>query len=347
MTEISNIDKNFVLKKTDKNDIKFYSADDTRFSLHGIFREGEKYVRIPSDVAAAVNDGVSLLNPCTAGGRLRFVTDSPYVSLYVKWHYMGVMPHMTKTGSHGFDMYDGTRYMGSFPPPVDSEETFESVIELRERKERTVTINFPLYCGVKELYIGLEPSAYIKSAASYINAKPVVYYGSSITQGGCASRPGMSYQEIVSRRLNIDYVNLGFSGAARAENEIVNYIKNLDMSVFVYDYDNNAPSAEYLKNTHEKMFAAVRKQYPDIPIILMPRPKVYLTADEAERRKIIETTYNNAIAAGDKNVYFIAGEKLTELCGNDGTVDGTHPTDFGFASMAKAVGDVLEKIIKQ
>ena len=171
-----------------------------------------------------------------------------------------------------------------------------------------------------------------------------MYYGSSITQGGCASRPGMSYQAIVSRRFDYDYINLGFSGNAKAEDTIIDYIKNLDMSIFIYDYDHNAPTVEHLANTHEKMFKAIREAHPNLPIIMMSRPKFKLTDLEEQRLEIIKTTYNNAIASGDKNVYLITGKELTALCGNEGTVDNCHPTDFGFASMAKAVGDVIEKI---
>ena len=112
-------------------------------------------------------------------------------------------------------------------------------------------------------------------------------YGSLITQGGCASRHGMSYQSIVSRKFNCDYINLGFSGNAKAEDEITDYIKNLEMFVFVLDYDHNAPTVEYLKNTHEKMFKAVRDAHPDIPVIMMSRPKHFLTEEEKERRKVV------------------------------------------------------------
>ncbi len=113
------------------------------------------------------------------------------------------------------------------------------------------------------------------------------------------------------------------------------------MSVFVYDYDHNAPTAEYLEKTHEKMFQSIRKENPDIPIIIMSRPKVDLTDDEIKRRSIIENTYKNAIANGDNNVYFLDDQALTALCKDEGTVDGCHPSDFGFDSMAKALEDVF------
>jgi len=345
MSDISKVDKNFEVKTNiGKEDIKFFNAEDAPFKIYGIFKDDGKFRRLPEAVAKTVNDGVHILHANTAGGRVRFVTDSSYVAIVAKMDGLGKMPHFAFTGSIGFDMYADNFYIKTFAPTVDITDGFESVIELETNELREITINFPLYSNVKELYIGLQKNSVLKEASPYKNAKPLVYYGSSITQGGCASRPGMSYQAIISRRFDYDYINLGFSGNAKAEDTIIDYIKNLDMSIFIYDYDHNAPTVEHLANTHEKMFKAIREAHPDLPIIMMSRPKFKLTDLEEQRLEIIKTTYNNAIASGDKNVYLITGKELTALCGNEGTVDNCHPTDFGFASMAKAVGDVIEKI---
>ena len=172
-----------------------------------------------------------------------------------------------------------------------------------------------------------------------------MYYGSSITQGGCASRPGNSYESIVSRRLDADYINLGFSGNAKGEPEIAEYISKLDMSCFVYDYDFNAPTVEHLINTHQKMYNVIREANPDLPIVLMSSPKYRLTDEGKQRLSVIRKTYEDAKANGDGNVYFIDGSTLMALAKYDGTVDDCHPNDLGFASMAKAVGDLLEKIM--
>ncbi|MBR7165893.1 MAG: hypothetical protein IKD18_06405, partial [Clostridia bacterium] len=201
-----------------------------------------------------------------------------------------------------------------------------------------------LYSIVGELYIGLRKGASILPPAPYKIEKPVVYYGYSITQGGCASRPGTSYQSILSRRFDCDYINLGFSGNAKGEEAMGEYISNLEMSAFVFDYDYNAPSAEHLQNTHERMFLQIREKHKDLPVIILPRPKFYLNETDEKRRAIIRNTYLNARARGDENVYFIENRKLMELAGNEGTVDGAHPNDLGFASMAKAIGDVLETV---
>lgn len=345
MSDISTIDKNFhVGSSINKEGIKFYDAKCAPFSIHGLMYSEGIFHRIPISVAENTNDGVKHLNYNTAGGRLRFKTDSPYVAISVEYSSLGRMPHFAFCGSIGFDIYEGTRYVKTFTPTVNPHTEFESIIDLGDPRMRDITINFPLYSSVKSLYIGLNENAKIEPPEKYSNQKPIVYYGSSITQGGCASRPGTCYQAYISRRFNADYVNLGFSGNARAEDAIIDYIKGLDMGLFVYDYDHNAPTSEYLKSTHEKMFLAVREANPSLPIIMMSRPlhKHNRTIDDDRRMGIIKQTYENAKERGDRNVYFLDGDDLTELCGNEGTVDNCHPTDFGFASMASALIRLIE-----
>ncbi len=342
MFDISKVDNNFEIEtQIDKKDIKFFKIDEAPFKIYGVFKEKGKYRRMPDNIARKVSEGVYLLHTNTAGGRVRFTTDSPYIAIHAKMDGLGKMPHFALTGSIGFDLYVDNYYAKTFVPPFDIEDGYESIFEFEKKEEKEITINFPLYSNVNELYIGLQKNALLKEAKPYKNAKPIVYYGSSITQGGCASRPGMAYQSIVSRNFDYDYINLGFSGNAKAEDEMIEYIKNLDMSLFVYDYDHNAPTVEHLAKTHEKMFKVIREKNPLLPVIIMSRPKHFLTEEEKTRRSIIETTYLNAVAAGDKNVYFIDGEALTDLCKDSGTVDNCHPTDFGFASMAKALTEVI------
>ena len=346
MFDISRVDNNFKIEtQVDKTDIKFYSIDDSPFNIYGVFKENGKYRRMPENVAKKVSEGVFFFHTNTAGGRVRFVTNSSYIVINVKIEGLTKVPHFPLTGSVGFDMYVDNCYVKTFIPPFDVSDGYEGIFEFDEIKEREITINFPLYSNVINLYIGLQENAILKEAKPYKNVKPIVFYGSSITQGACASRAGMSYQAIISREFDYDYINLGFSGNAKAEDEMIEYIKNLDMSLFVYDYDHNAPTIEHLKETHEKMFLAIREKHPLIPVIIMSRPKYFLTEEESIRQSIIETTYRNAVSMGDSNVYFIDGKTLTEFCKDSGTVDNCHPTDFGFASMAKALSQVIAKVM--
>ena len=343
MKSISDIDKNLKVEtEIKKEGINFHDIKEAPFKIYGVFHDGQQYRRLPDDVAKTVNDGVHYGARYTAGGRVRFRTDSTYVAI----HYigtMGKMPHFAFTGSCGFDMYVGDRFQGEYVPPIGKDKGYESIIEFGGREMREITINFPTYSFVEELYIGLDEKATIEAPTPYRVEKPVVYYGSSITQGGCSSRPGTCYEPYITRRFDCDHINLGFSGNARGEDEIANYIADLDMSLFVYDYDHNAPTVEHLAETHERMFGIIREKNPDLPIIMMSRPRFYLCSHEEKRLEIIKKTYENAIANGDKNVYFIDGRDLCKICGNEGTVDGCHPTDLGFFSMAQTLGDFIEE----
>ena len=351
MKTAATLDKNFNIEsKIGINGMKFYSVLDGNFTINGVEYSDGAFRRMPKEIAEKVSEGVCWLSTNTAGGRVRFVTNSSYIAINVKLNGIGKMPHFALTGSAGFDLYErgsnGKQYIGSFIPPFDIVDSYESVIYLDGSDEREYVINFPLYSGVTELYIGLDENAILRPATEYKYNNPVVYYGSSITQGGCASRPGNSYQAIISRILDCDYVNLGFSGNAKAEDIMMDYIANFEMSCFVYDYDHNAPTVEHLQSTHEKGFKKIREKHPNTPVIMLTRPKFYLNDEEQKRLEIVRTTYNNAKAAGDKNVYFISGPDLiSEDMIETATVDNCHPNDSGFLSMALAINKILKEVI--
>lgn len=327
--------------------LKAFSIEDEPFTVYGVFRENGKYRRLPEQIARSVSEGVYDLHVNTAGGRVKFITDSRVIAINARMCSIGKMPHFALTGSAGFDLYTGEQeeYYGSFIPHFDISSGYESELHFETAEEREITINFPLYSGVESLWIGLEEHAAVKKTAGYQYEKPVVFYGSSITQGGCASRPGSSYESIISRALRTDYINLGFSGNAKAEEEISEYISNLDMSVFVYDYDHNAPNLAHLEATHSRMFRQIREKNPDLPVVMLSRPKYRLTQEEQERLNVIRKTYEDALSAGDRNVYLIEGPELMRYAENEGTVDDCHPNDLGFWSMAKVLIPLLRKCL--
>ena len=119
------------------------------------------------------------------------------------------------------------------------------------------------------------------------------------------------------------------------------------MSMFVFDYDYNAPTKEHLQKTHKPFFDAIRKKHPNLPIIMISRTRAKLTDDEICRRDIIMETYKSALASGDKNVYFISGESLVSHLGGEGFVDTVHPTDLGFYFMASGIAPVLKKALSE
>ncbi len=345
--ELTKIDKNFAVQnEIDRTGLHFYDVEEAPFRVYGVKLDNGCYRRLPEAVAAATSEGVLGLHANTSGGRVRFVTDSPRIAIHASMSGIYQSPHFTFAGKCGFDVYQDGVYRKTFMPPVDMKDGFESVIETRLSEKAEILIHFPLYANVKHLYIGIEEGSVLEPAAEYAITTPVVYYGSSITQGGCASRPGNAYQNIQSRFLDFDHINLGFSGSAKAEDAMIDYINGLEMSAFVYDYDHNAPTAEYLAKTHERMFKRIREAHPTLPILMLSRPQPNLwNPDDAARLEIVRRTYENALAAGDQNVYFITGQDLMADVKNEGLVDGVHPNDAGFVSMARAMLPVLKKML--
>ena len=212
-----------------------------------------------------------------------------------------------------------------------------------------VTIFFPRNEIIESFEILIEDDAQILPPTEYKYPKPIIYYGSSITEGGISCNPANAYNAIISRHLDVDYINLGFSGNAKGEIPMAEFINTLDFSILVYDYDHNAPTAEHLKNTHEPFFKKIREKHKDTPIIMLTRPYANYGEDEKARREIIKTTYENALKQGDENVYFIDGEEYfkdfsdKELC----FVDTIHPNDLGFHKMAQVIEPVVKEVLEK
>ena len=278
--DINKLDKNLtVITDIDEPDVEFFDVREEPFEVYGLYdyKNGERFIRMPKDESSRVSTAVHNISLAPAGGRVRFCTDSEYIAINAKMVSIYRGSHFTLVGGAGFDLYEdfpefgSSRYVKTFIPPYNMTDGYTSKIKLGTRKLRYFTINFPTYSGLCALHIGVQKDAKLGEGMSYRSFEPIVYYGSSITQGGCASRPGNAYQAVVSRRLNIDFVNLGFSGNAKGEPAMAEYIAKLPMSVFVMDYDHNAPSAEHLKNTHYAFYKIIRDARPSLPIVLMSK----------------------------------------------------------------------------
>lgn len=353
MTSVEKLDKNMVFdSKIEREGLTFMDIKKDPFKVYGVMRDFSFdgttpiWSRIPNEISKDISVHVHNISKQTAGGRIRFKTDSPYIALNVKNLPRPPMPQLTLVAQVGFDLYIEGEYYNSFVPPSNITVGYESVIDFPTCEMREITLNFPLYYGIEDVYVGIKEGSKIEKPSDYLDMPPIVYYGSSITQGGCANRPGNTYEAIIARETNVDFVSLGFGGGAKGEPKMAKYCASLDMSLFVLDYDHNAPNPEYLDETHENFFKIVRKAHPDLPILMMSRPVYYPKPDEIVRRDIVKKTYENAIAAGDKNVYFIDGTTLLEECKNDGTVDGIHPTDYGFHCMARKILPLIKEILK-
>ncbi len=307
-----------------------------------------RFCRLPVDALPEVSEAVRRLAWCASGGMARFRTDSGTIAIRVELAEVVDMPHMPRSGNSGFDIYEGAgtekRFINAARPPMN-EQVYETLlVDGPDSGMREWTLNFPVYNGVNRVVVGLDPGKKIDPPSPFTVEKPLLFYGSSITHGGCASRPGNTYPHVLARWLDANLVNFGFSGSARGEPAMARLIATVDMSVFVMDYDHNAPTAGYLEQTHEPFFRIVREARPELPVVIVSSPSINANPSRwAERREIVRRTYLNAVSRGDTRVWFVDGETLFGTTDRDGcTVDGVHPNDLGFMRMAKAIRPPVE-----
>ena len=356
--DITRIDKNFSAEPVDENGFLFRDVKLEPFKIEGLpwFEEnGRAYYRLPKTLTEKdVNNGALTLSHHMAGVCVRFRSDSPELMIRAKLAYSSDMNHMPRAGSAGFDSYrkapgEDLLYNFTVQPSPKQEDILAKCGHNPGGQMCEWVIDFPLYGGVSKVEIGLKEGCMILPPLPHKINLPVLFYGSSITQGGCASRPGNAYTSMLCRKVDAEQFNLGFSGSGRGEIAVARAIAGLKLSAFVYDYDHNAPDPDHLKKTHEPFFRIVREAQPDLPIIMMSCPDFRVRAMRAgadaitRRREIIRETWQKAADAGDRNVYFIDGEtlfgrKMHDAC----TVDGCHPNDLGFYRMYKHVLPVLK-----
>jgi len=349
------IDPNLASPSADGTSFVFYDAH--HLTLEGFPWENKNttpYMRLPQDTLKLLPETLCWVQTFTAGGVVRFVTDSKALGIRVKYKPLDMNRVCTPASQGGFDITvreNGTcRLIANVCPEVRDFYSGKLEYELSCMLPGTMQeyrVYLPLYSTIESLEIGFEKDARIMEAPAHAVDKPIVFYGSSITQGGCASRPANTYTALVSSWLDVHMINLGFGGNARGEKEIAQAIAELDMSLFVLDYDHNAPTDAHLMETHELFFCAVREKNKDLPIIMLSRPWANISdkEDSMKRRNIIKRTYDNAVSKGDKNVYFIDGMEIYDGIQRDLTsVDLCHPTDLGFYIMAQKVYSLIRDI---
>ena len=217
---------------------------------------------------------------------------------------------------------------------------------------RDITFYLPLYKGVKVLGIGLDENAKIEAARRFALPAPVVFYGTSITQGGCASRSGMSYQAILGRQLNIDFVNLGFSGNGLGEPEMAAAVAAIPASCYVLDFAQNNKTVESVEKAYGPFLDVVRAKNPQTPIVAITpiytsrESSLDPSASEFEQmRAHIRVVVGKRIAAGDTNLQLVEGTDLLGPSQGDGLVDGSHPNDLGFQWMADGLAARFRKLL--
>jgi len=357
MGDLQQLDPNFALAPVVTEGIVFRDIRQLPVDIYGLYRplEIDQYCRMPLEFAESLNPEIAAMNRNTSGGRIRFVTDSARLLLRVR-QTGRIKPGIRDTflNKAGFDVYvfeNGEQHFWSiFEPPAGRTNGYVAAVSFPDRRRRELVLNCPTFDGFLSLEIGVEEGCVIEHGTPYCLENPVVFYGSSITNGAAASRPGNIYENILSRWLNIDYINLGFSGRAKGEPAMAEYIASLDAVAYVVDYDHNAKTVDDLQATHEPFVRIIRERNPDTPILMISRPNLPITPLSHERvpmrRQVIRNTYEKLRSEGDQNVYFLDGQSFFAGRGDDCcTVDGCHPNDFGFYRMAQGMEPVLRKML--
>lgn len=329
--------------------MQIFTHNDAPLKVFGVpfFERKKSLQRLPDELIAELPQNYKTLGKRCPGARVGFRTDAEEFTVEITLDTLSVDVGMAIYSCQSAEVHIGrrgkARYAGLVNPPNYDTKTYSKTFKKSAELE-DVMIYLPRNEMVLNVKVSLPDGARVEAPTPY-KYGPILFYGSSITEGGCCTRMTNAYNAMLSDRLDIDYYNFGFSGSAKGELCVADYINTMDIEAFVYDYDHNAPSAEHLRATHEAFFKRIREKSPTLPILIMTKPDFDYDKNAAQRRAVIYDTYKNAVDAGDKNVYFLDGESFfgnedRELC----TVDCCHPNDLGFYRMASVVEPVLREI---
>ena len=357
------LDENMKVSRYDEDGLVWYSPFYEPFQIAGFgwMKEDQSFRRLPVNSPYAIPPAVDQLANCTSGGQIRFRTNSPKVAVKVRLPEAPQMYHMPPTGEGGVDAYIGSPSIMAFAGTARFlagqkeyvSELFSDPEAPTLKEQRQFTLNLPLYKGVEEIWIGLEPQSSLIEPAEYDSDKKVIFYGTSITQGGCASRPGMSYTNMLSRRMNLEFINLGFSGNGKGEPELAQLAAQItDPACLVLDYEANCTTEGYFA-TLPAFIDIYREHHPEVPIVVVSRivyGKEFYTPELREGRLKRLEFQSRLVAehrdAGDVNIHFVDGRHLIKVDPGEATVDGVHPTDLGFKQMADGLEPVLRSILE-
>jgi hypothetical protein len=316
------------------------------------------YDRLPARAEAKVRDPVWKLSHHSAGMCVRFVTDSS--TLHARWVLTNpwiYLQNMAATGVSGLDLYVRTekgqwRFLAVGLPTAQTNSV--TLAENLIPGKREYLLYLPLHNGVQSVELGLAPGATLAKAGPWGpgERKPIVFYGTSIQHGLCASRPGMVHSAMLGRRFNWPTINLGFSGQGKMEPEMADFLAELDPAIYVLDCLPNLVAAE-VKERVEPFVRTLRAAHPKTPIVLVEdrtMSDAFLVAGRNQHhlanRAELTATFDRLKKSGVKDLYYIPGEHLFGDDG-EGSVDGSHPNDLGFMRQAEVFAPVLGPLLGQ
>ena len=385
---IEQIDKNFKPSGVSSNDLVWQNCNSAPFDVRGVFysEKDKAYMRFPVDEAEKIGLGYMVYSDCSASGRIRFTTNSPKIAIKVTARVAeGVLSSSSSlTNLYGISVYNGRKFMGKIAPELKvvlnavgdtpltyfagAETAYTRMQDFRDGKYKVeyageinftkhtdikppynITLCLPLYGGVREVLVGVGEGCSVCAPPKYKYDNYICFYGSSVTHGGCASRPGNDYPNLLSFMLDSDVYNIGLTGSATASKAAADYLCKLNPSIYFIDYDHNSPSVEHYSQTHYPLYKAFRTAHPNTPIVFATKVGAdYYLSDYQDRINVVKETMRKAKEEGDENVYFIDGSKIFPFTlGGDCTIDGCHPNDYGFKLMADAFYPVLKEILEK
>ena len=331
--------------------------DVTRWGVEGrAWEEQERkrwFDRFPAKAEGMVTGAVWNLSRHSAGMMVRFKTDAN--AIHARWNLLNSrlgMPHMPPSGVSGLDLYardDTGKWRWAAATRPNKQEMQAALLTGIAPGMREYAIYLPLYNGTESLAIGVPSGAKFESLAPR-SAKPLVFYGTSITHGACASRPGMAHPAILGRRLEIPVINIGFSGNGKMHKEVGDLMVDVDAACYIIDCLPNM-NAVMVTERCVPLVNQLRKARPDTPIVLVEDRRFansWLVPGRAkfhdDNHAALRKAYEQLKAAGVKHLHYLSGD---DLLGDDaeGTTDASHPNDLGFVRQADAFEPVLRRAL--
>ena len=335
---------------------KWVNADNLPLIGKAVDSPFSRYSRLPDSLQNISRPSLWDLGRNSAGLAIRFRSNSSIIKAEWDVWLNRAMNHMTPTGIRGLDLYalqpDGTWTFVNSGRPGTEAHNISTITADMTHEMREYILYLPLYDECTSLRIGIDSLSTIEppKIESPITEKPIVWYGSSILQGGCASRPGMAVTNIIERRINSKIINFGFSGNAQLDYEIAHVIAATDPSIIILDFVPNIT----LNQLNERMinfYKIIRAKHPSIPIIFIEDPlfphmrfnsSVYKNV--IEKNEDLKTNFDSLKNSGEKNIYLISSENMIGK-DSESTVDGTHFTDLGFMRYADYMTPIITKLL--
>ena len=326
---------------SDDDQYEWYDGSKLWMEGRGFDSTPSPYWRLPKSAEKTVGDGVWIWSQCAAGMTLRFRTNSQGFRIRWRVKYEQVWGrNMSSCGKSGIDVY---RY-----GPKNCRFLKSGLLERRDgvvdvpvwtTTMEDYIVNLPSYNPLEMIEVGFKKGSKVEAPRKRASGivKPVVFYGTSITQGGCSSRPGLGYVNLLGRQLDVPVVNLGFSGNGNMGGDFVDYLAKIDASCYVIDTLWNMDK-DMMKERYEKFVATLKAKRPGVPIILVGQSNVF-NQNVDPKDKIAEAT------AEKLGLPFVPAKDLF-VPDSEGTIDGCHPNDYGMTCIARGLIPALKAALK-